>query len=105
MRLWVAALTTGLCGAVGPLTFLVADLLINDPASRRHYRELWDVLDSVGYMVWPTQLLMGMTHGKENTLYGYSVFTVALAANVLLFAGAGAVCWGIIKGVLRVVRW
>src|SRR5687767_13286125 len=56
-----AAWIAGLAGTVGPTAFAIADLLISDPIDARTYRWLWDMLERLAPIVWPSQLLMLIT--------------------------------------------
>lgn len=99
-----AAWIAGLAGTIGPTAFAIADLLRSDPIDARRYRWLWDTLEWLAPIVWPTQFLMLMTHRREHTAFGYSVFGISLVANVILFAIVGAVCWIVLRSLVRAVQ-
>jgi hypothetical protein len=99
-----AAWIAGLAGTIGPTAFVIADLLISEPSDARRYRWLWDMLERLAPIVWPTQLLMLMTHRREHTAFGYAVFGISLVANVILFAIVGAVCWIVLRSLVRAVQ-
>jgi hypothetical protein len=95
------ALIAGSLGAAGPLAFAAAEIFIGDPITRHRYRGLWDVMEQVAPVVWPTQILMALTHRREHTAFGYSIYGISLVANVVLFAILGAVCWVLVRGLVR----
>jgi len=88
-----SALIGGLCGAIGPTAIATADRLIGDPLGQREYARLWDVLYSIAPIVWPTQIVMELAHGREHTLVGYYILGLSLVANVTMFSVLGVVCW------------
>jgi tellurite resistance protein TehA-like permease len=98
-----AAWIAGLVGALGPLAFAIADLLIGVPVDARKFRWLWDLLERVAPIVCPTQLLILMAHRHEHTVFGYFVFGVSLAANIILFAAVGSICWVLLRSLTRVL--
>jgi hypothetical protein len=97
-----SALISGLCGAVGPTVIATADHLIGDPLGQREYANLWDVLYSIAPIVWPTQILMELAHGRGHTLVGYSILGLSLVANVTMFSVLGVVCWLLGRLVFRI---
>jgi hypothetical protein len=101
ITLWKAVWMAGLLGAVGPLAFALAAPLMADPIHARRYRWLWDMLEWLAPIIWPTQLLMLVTHRREHTVFGYSIFAISLVSNIIVFVLAGTVCWVAIKTLLR----
>lgn len=89
---WVATVA-GIVGAVGPLAVVVADRLIGSPIGQTEYSSLWDVLYLLGPIVWPTQFLMALTHGREQTSGNYHIFALSLVGNIVAFSVVGTLCW------------
>jgi len=99
-----AALIGGLFGAIGPLMFVTADILVGSAGARLQYRWLWHLMERLAPTIWPTHILMAMTHRTAYTTFYYTVLAIAFTLNVALFATIAVLAWLVMAGMLRIAK-
>lgn len=79
----------GFFGAVGPLLYYP-------------WQPGRDCILGNGLFLWPTGLIIIVTHGHEHDLFGYAVIALSIVLNIALYAAAIMLLWLIVWIVGRI---